>query len=224
MCVVQQLLRGLGMYVTLTVCWATLGFTFVAATISCFVECTPFQYYWVVSPNVGTCAAGNIQLLVFSILEILTDLMLMALPMRQLIRIQRPWLARLRLILLFMVGTTVIAVTLARLLLNQLQLHRTGPSHNIANVEIFAAAVVANAPAIYGLFHLKSGSRVQGSNASYGTSASRQRTGVSLALSSMSKRQEGPVGTWKKMSVSNETPDNYSDEELVIVSLSPSGA
>jgi hypothetical protein len=83
-----------------------------------------------------------------------TDIMLIALPLPQLIKIKRPLLAKLRLIILFLVGLTIVAVTLTRLLLNVLKFHRSGQSHNVANVEIFFAAFVANAPTIYGLLNL----------------------------------------------------------------------
>lgn len=93
--------------------------------------------------------------------------MLIAIPMRQLIKLQLPWIARIRLIVLFSVGLSIIAVTLLRLLMNMLKLHRSGASHDIANVEVLFAAIVANAPPIYGLLRKKLGSsaRSKSSNA-----------------------------------------------------------
>jgi hypothetical protein len=85
----------------------------------------------------------------------LTDIMLIALPLPQLIKMRRPLMAKIRLIVLFLVGLTIVAVTLTRLLMNIVLLHRQGQSHNVANVEIFFAAFVANAPTIYGLLQIE---------------------------------------------------------------------
>ena len=82
-----------------------------------------------------------------------TDIMLIALPLPSLFRIQRPLIQRLRLIALFLVGLTIVAVTMTRLLMNVVLFHRSGQSHNVANVEILFEAFVANAPTIYGLFN-----------------------------------------------------------------------
>lgn len=173
--------------------------------------------------NIGTCAAGNLQLLVFSILEIFTDIMLMVLPLRHLVKINRPWIARLRLIMLFMVGTTIIAVTLARLLLNQLHFHRSGASHNIANVEIFFAAFVANSPPIYGLLNMKYGSSAQRSRSNTrgnnSTGGGRQLDNLG-SISTASKRQRAHMGDWSNASVTRKNGEIDSDEELIIVSCS----
>lgn len=172
---------------------------------------------------IGTCAAGNLQLLVFSILEMFTDLMLMALPLRHVVKIHRPWIARLRLSMLFMVGTTIIAVTLARLLLNQLHYHRSGASHNIANVEIFFAAFVANSPPIYGLLNIKYGSSAQRSRSNnYGNNSAgggRQLDTLGSG-SNTSKRQNANLGDWATARRARKNGEIDSDEELIIVSYS----
>ncbi|KAJ5215835.1 uncharacterized protein N7498_002242 [Penicillium cinerascens] len=69
--------------------------------------------------------------------------------------IYRLKLARLRLIGLFLVGLAIVAVTITRLIMNVTNYQRSGASHNIANIELFFSAFVANAPPIYGLINAK---------------------------------------------------------------------
>ncbi|KAE9372859.1 hypothetical protein N431DRAFT_505149 [Stipitochalara longipes BDJ] len=155
MCVLRRLLQGLKIAPIVGVYWAILGVTFTVSFIATFIECHPFRLYWQVVPDPGTCSKGNVQLIVFSVLNMLTDIMLIVLPLPQLIKIRRPLIAKIRLIVLFLVGLTIVAVTLTRLLMNLVLLHRSGQSHNVANVEIFFAAFVANAPTIYGLLQIE---------------------------------------------------------------------
>ncbi len=166
----------------------------------------------------GTCAAGNMQLLVFSVLEMTTDVMLMILPLRYLSRLQQPWLPKLRLLVLFMVGISIVGVTLTRLLLNQLHYHRTGPSHNIANVEIFFAAFVANAPPLYGLLNMKYGSsqRSRSKNISGSGNISGQQLDT-LSSVARTKRERDQFGEWSSVTVLKKG-EGDSDEELMIVS------
>lgn len=212
MCVIQNILNGIGRNLVVKASWAILAITFIPALLTCLVECHPFVLYWQVVPPPGKCAAGSLQLLVFSILEMVTDLMLIVLPVRHLLKLQLSFIARLRLIALFSVGLSVIAVTLLRLLMNVLKLHRSGASHDIANVEILFAAVVANAPAIYGLIRT-----TLGSSARSGSKGS--------ALQDLSGRSQELKTIGSKTSSRRRTGNMYmldtlhSDEECIIVRL-----
>lgn len=155
MCVLHRLLKGLKFEKITRTYWAILGATFIVAFIMTFVECHPFKLYFQVVPDPGTCSTGVLQLEVFSALNMATDAMLIALPLPVLLRIKRPFMERLRLACLFLVGLSIIAVTMTRLLMNRVFLHRSGQSHNVANVEIFFEAFVANAPTIYGLLNVE---------------------------------------------------------------------
>ncbi|OBT71216.1 hypothetical protein VF21_09879 [Pseudogymnoascus sp. 05NY08] len=155
MCILQRLLKGVASKWITKFYWITLAVTFVAALVVTFTECDPFKLYWQVVPDPGTCSKGIIQLEVFSALSMVTDAMLIALPLPHLMKIQRPFIERLRLVALFLVGLTILGVTMARLLMNVVLFHRSGQSHNVANVEILFAAFVANAPTIYGLLNVE---------------------------------------------------------------------
>jgi hypothetical protein len=173
------------------------------------------------------------QLFIFTILEVVTDFMLMALPLRFLITIKRPWLSRLRIIGVFMVGTSIIAVSLTRLMMNITKYHRSGASHNIANVEILFASVVANAPPIYGLINAKYGTSSQRSrenNYHNSGSHSRNLNGSRTAegrqldtplatIGSSHRGQKGSLNHWANVSVTRKNGDTDSDEELIIVSV-----
>lgn len=158
----------------------------------------------------------------------ITDIILMVLPLKHLASIQRPWLAKLRLIGLFMVGLTLVAVSLIRLLGNLLSFHRSGESHNVANVELFFAAFVANAPTIYGLIKMKyrnGSSKTPYSNSGYvkqpnsrwTKSAEGTTASATMSTSAMGpKKQRHSSGMWAK------NGQMESDEELIIVWFYPS--
>lgn len=176
----------------------------------------------------GTCAKGIIQLEVFSALNMATDVMLIALPLPNLIKIQRPLVERLRLIALFLVGLTIVAVTMTRLLMNVVLLHRSGQSHNVANVEILFSAFVANAPTIYGLFNADrrrgtagaqylpdsyTGSR-SGGGGGIKSNVSRSR-GLESGIYDSSHNLQNKAWGGKSRYVTD------SDEDMMIVSLCP---
>jgi hypothetical protein len=154
----------------------------------------------------GTCSKGNVQLIVFSILSMVTDLMLIALPLPQLIKMRQPLMAKIRLIVLFSVGLTIVAVTLTRLLMNLVFLHRMGQSHNVANVEIFFAAFVANAPTIYGLLQIEA--------------RNRTRPEHSVQIPDSWNGSKSGIGQPRALNVSsNALHGNESDEQLVVCTL-----
>lgn len=156
-----------------------------------------------------------------------TDSMLIALPLPNLIKIQRPFMERLRLLALFLVGLTILAVTMARLLMNVVLFHRSGQSHNVANVEILFAAFVANAPTIYGLLNLDgrrgtAGAQYlpdsySGSKSTGGIRSSVSRKGRGLDSGNYQSGHNLHNHVWAGKS--RHAPD--SDEEMMIVSPFP---
>lgn len=90
------------------------------------------------------------QLVVLAALNIATDIMLIALPMPALWRVQRSVPVRLRIMGIFSIGFFLVAITIVRLPINyteSAQVSRT----TWASAEAFAAAFVANAPTLYTL-------------------------------------------------------------------------
>ena len=224
MCLLQSLLRNLKSNRVIRFYWASIGVTFIVAFIVAFTECHPFKLYYQVVPDPGTCSKGIIQLEVFSALNMATDLMLIALPLPNLIKIKRPFLERLRLVCLFLVGLTIIAVTLTRLLMNVVLFHRTGQSHNVANVEIFFAAFVANAPTIYGLLAIEGRARgtikSQYPSNSYDESYSRG-IGINMSKSRVLDSNSFQFGDGLQSTnwVGKSRDTNESDDDIMIVSV-----
>lgn len=54
MCVLQRLLQGLQQQKLIATYWGLLGATFIGAFIANFVDCNPFENYYIVEPNPGT--------------------------------------------------------------------------------------------------------------------------------------------------------------------------
>ncbi|RDL31036.1 uncharacterized protein BP5553_09825 [Venustampulla echinocandica] len=219
MCVLHRLLRGLKSDKLTRIYWAVLAVTFVVAFVMTFVECHPFKVYFQVVPDPGTCPRGVLQLEVFSALNMATDAMLIALPLPALLKIKLPFMERLRLACLFLVGLSIIAVTMTRLLMNRVFLHRSGQSHNVANVEIFFEAFVANAPTIYGLLNVErkikgmSGARYLTGSYARPRSAGGSKVVKTHGLDS-GQFSSGPIQskTW----VGKGRHGNESDEEMMI--------
>ncbi|KAK5787868.1 hypothetical protein VI817_010365 [Penicillium citrinum] len=111
--------------------------------------------------HIGTCCQAQLQLIVLDltlltlrsigVLNVVTDLMLIALPIPVLVLVKRSTIEKLQLAVLFAVGLFIVAITIARLPQNaknsSMQVNRT----TWASVELLAAAIVSNAPVLYGL-------------------------------------------------------------------------
>jgi hypothetical protein len=164
--------------------------------------------------DIGTCSKGNLQLIVFSILNIVTDVMLIALPLPQLIKIKRPLMAKIRLIVLFLVGLTIVAVTLTRLLMNLALFNRAGESHNVANVELFFEAFVANASTIYGLLHIESRQRSKHEYQNYSQGVWKESKSAN-GEAHHTVRSRVTELSWR------QPKGNESDEEMIIVRFPP---
>lgn len=153
--------------------------------------------------------------------------MLIALPLPHLIKIKRPLMERLRLLALFLVGLIIVAVTLTRLLMNVVLFHRSGQSHNVANVEIFFAAFVANAPTIYGLLNIE-GRKRGTAGAQYlpdshtGSKFGGIRSNVSRSCGLDSGRYQSGDDLRSNAWGGKSRHGNDSDEEMMIVSISMS--
>lgn len=152
--------------------WGFLAVTYVAAQSVTFVECRPVYLYWQVVPPPGKCSQALVQLTVFVTLNIVTDVLLIILPMPWLIRMNISLKRRLSLIGLFSVGFLLVAIAIARL-----PIYRNATSQVERNtwgsVEEFSAAFVANVPTLFALRH-KPGTS---DNSSFPAERHSERTG-----------------------------------------------
>ncbi|CAI7653691.1 unnamed protein product [Penicillium viridicatum] len=142
--------------------------TYVIVQIVTFTECDPFNHYWIVIPDPGKCSQAQLQLIVLGVLNVITDIMLIALPIPILVMVKRSTVEKIQLAILFAVGLFIVAITIARLPQNAknstAQVNRT----TWASVELLAAAIVANAPILYGLLK---GQRQKSKNATSGAAS-----------------------------------------------------
>lgn len=120
--------------------------TFVAIVISDLAECRPFSHYWQVFPDPGgQCRQGYANLLTNGICNVLTDFLLVALPVPLIITSSMPLTRKIQLVLLFSMSLLVCVVTLYRIP-NVIQAHGSQQLRSLlASIELLVATAVANA-------------------------------------------------------------------------------
>ncbi|KAF3768032.1 hypothetical protein M406DRAFT_338683 [Cryphonectria parasitica EP155] len=120
--------------------------TFVAVLISDLAECRPFSHYWQVFPDPGgQCRQGYANLFTIGVCNVLTDLLLVVLPIPIILQSQMALTRKIQLILLFSMSLLPVIVTLYRL-------SRVIDDHGgqqlrslLASIELLVATGVANA-------------------------------------------------------------------------------
>lgn len=120
--------------------------TFVAVIISDLAECHPFNHYWQVFPDPGgQCRQGYVNLITIGVCNVLTDLLLVVLPVPIIIMSQMSFTRKMQLVLLFSMSLLVVVVTLYRI-------PKVIDSHGsqrlrslLASIELLIATGVANA-------------------------------------------------------------------------------
>jgi hypothetical protein len=144
--------------------------------------------------------------------------MLIALPLPQLIKINRPLMAKIRLIVLFLVGLTIVAVTLTRLLMNLVLFNRSGQPHDVANVGLFFEAFVADASTICGLLHVGRWQRSDhGCRSCSPSTWTESKSGNAEVETVMSRATELNRRQPRVMLVpGNPRHGNESDEEMIV--------
>lgn len=134
--------------------------------------------------------------------------MLLALPIPTLVSLQTPWRTKMRLYILCALGLFIIAVTAIRLPINTEHAAVQANRSIWASTELLTAAIVVNAPPLYGAFNnwrrgLKSG--MYASN-SHHVNSSHPFTVGSTARSKHSHRITNPSGVY----------DEGDDDELML--------
>ncbi|EHA52478.1 hypothetical protein MCOR27_002954 [Pyricularia oryzae] len=128
--------------------------TYAACQISTFVECTPIELYWQLVPDPGSCVKAQLQLIVVGVTNIVTDFILLILPLPIVFQmLSATWQRKVQLVALFMLGLFVIIITAVRLPINHDQADSQLSRTTWASVELVVAAFVVNAPTLYGLWN-----------------------------------------------------------------------
>lgn len=120
--------------------------TFIAVVISDLAECQPFDHYWQVLPDPGGhCRQGYVNLLTNGVCNVLTDLLLVVLPIPIIVSSQMALTRKIQLVLLFSMSLLVVIVTLYRLP-RVIEAHgRQQLRSLLASIELLVATGVANA-------------------------------------------------------------------------------
>jgi hypothetical protein len=93
---------------------------------------------------------GNTWIYTYEICNIITDLLLMAVPFSLILSVRIPIMQRLRILLLFSIGLFLISISIIRILEGRGS--RTQAGHTLwASLEVLFATIVAVAPTIYAL-------------------------------------------------------------------------
>lgn len=132
--------------------------TYIATMLTINVACHPFERNWQIYPDPGnTCqpAISTVICLVVVILNVLTDLYLMSIPLPLLFKAQLPIKRKILLIAMFSGGFFVIACGILRATLI-LTHPDTGAQQagSWAVRETFVAVIIGNLPMVYKLFRL----------------------------------------------------------------------
>jgi hypothetical protein len=112
---------------------------------------TPVLAFLIV--GIGSCVEAQIQLIGLGVLNIVTDFMLIILPLPVIFKLKAPTSRKIQLIVLFTLGIFIILITVIRLPINShnatSQVNRT----TWASTELLTAAIVVNAPTLYSFWN-----------------------------------------------------------------------
>ncbi|RFU80093.1 pth11-like integral membrane [Trichoderma arundinaceum] len=116
-------------------------------------ECNPFYLYWQVLPDPGPCAQAQLQLIVLGVLNIVTDFMLLIMPLPVIFKLKAPLGRKVQLLTLFTLGIFIIAITVIRLPINSSHPYSQVNRTTWASTELLTAAIVVNAPTLYSFWN-----------------------------------------------------------------------
>ena len=130
--------------------WATLLLTFIASIVTVFTGCTPLRRSWQINPNPGDCTIGSIWIYTYEVSNIITDVLLMAVPLSLIMSAKIAVMQRLRILLLFSIGILLISISIVRIIRGKDSRSQAG--HTLwASLEVLFASIVAVTPTIYAL-------------------------------------------------------------------------
>lgn len=114
--------------------------------------------------------------------------MLLILPIPLVVRMKAAWKLKIQLYTLFLLGVFIIAITIIRLPINALNKDSQVNRSTWASTELLAAALVVNAPTLYGMWNQNRKSK---STNSYGTGGlSNYGRGTTVATARKADRSE----------------------------------
>jgi hypothetical protein len=140
-----------------------LGITWLACIFTNFLGCNPLQLYWQVIPETPRCAQGAPNTFVAGSLHILTNILLMVLPIPAIRRASFPVRSLIHLSTVFLTNLFLIIVVIIRMVI----VSRRWPQWQAQDliwrqVDCFLMTVIVNKPIIYrlwrhGINHIRKG-------------------------------------------------------------------
>ncbi|KAJ5555953.1 hypothetical protein N7513_003595 [Penicillium frequentans] len=149
----SRLTTGLqGLATRVRVAYVVLGVTYAATELSLLLSCQPFHAFWQINPNPGiVCQATHspVYVLVVVILNIVTDVYLLSIPLPLLWKVNIAWQRKIPLMALFSGAAFVIAASIIRAVtISTAGMDGAASGSQWACRETFVSIVVSNLPII----------------------------------------------------------------------------
>lgn len=138
--------------------YVAIGVTYIVTMFSILLSCMPFHKNWQIYPDPGnTCqpAVSKVNCLVTVVLNVITDLYLMSIPLPLLWKAQMPMKRKILLLAMFSGGFFIIAAAILRctlILVDPVTGAQAAGSWAVR--ETFVSVFIGNLPMIYKLFRL----------------------------------------------------------------------
>ncbi|OJJ70323.1 hypothetical protein ASPBRDRAFT_677000 [Aspergillus brasiliensis CBS 101740] len=133
--------------------------TYIAAILTILLHCTPIDKLWQIYPNPGkACTQGSANYIGVAVTNILTDAVLLSIPLPLLIQVQLPWRRKLVIGLLLFGGVFVMVAALFRCILSLWHIESVNTSNLWATRETIIAVITVNIPCIWPLLRRSSSS------------------------------------------------------------------
>ncbi|KAJ0423084.1 hypothetical protein BJY00DRAFT_310681 [Aspergillus carlsbadensis] len=168
----QKIVRGCAIY--------CVG-SYIAVLLALFLHCRPFHKAWQVYPDPGReCSAGYTLYPVVLAFNVISDIVLVGVPIPMLIKLQANWVQKLVIGILLCSGIFIVIAAFLRCMLAISSIDQINVAAIWAVRETFVAMVVVNAPALKPLFRLstwRSPFRRNGSSNEYALSSQSRAQG-----------------------------------------------
>ncbi|GLA37342.1 hypothetical protein AnigIFM63309_004255 [Aspergillus niger] len=164
--------------------------TYVAAILTILLHCNPVSKMWQIYPNPGkACTQGSANYIAILVTNILTDVVVLSIPLPLLIQVQLPWRRKLVIGLLLFGGVFVMVAAVFRCVLSLWHIESVNTSNLWATRETVIAIITVNIPCIWPLLRRSSSSREVSTGAS-GTG--RYKLGPLAGTGTANRRPAGP--------------------------------
>ncbi|RDW79803.1 hypothetical protein BP6252_04441 [Coleophoma cylindrospora] len=154
LCFYHRLTLGLWQQEFIRVMKYVLILAYIATILTLFLHCTPIQKNWQIKPYVGDkCAVTVLNYIMIAVMNVTTDLCLLAIPIPLLWTVRLPVARKLLIGVLLCSGFFVVTAALLRCILSLLDIRHINNSTIWAIRETFVSVVATSAPAIKPLFN-----------------------------------------------------------------------